>query len=79
MTRCYQKHHAAIDPAHAEAIEREMLASAGSNGKVKSDPNTRTDREAKSPSTLSSKGADSGSPGRTRTYNPAVNSRMLYH
>ncbi|MEM9666240.1 MAG: hypothetical protein AAF970_14985, partial [Bacteroidota bacterium] len=24
-------------------------------------------------------GGRSGSPGRTRTYNPAVNSRMLYH
>jgi len=64
MTRRYQKHHAAMDPAHAQAIEREMLAGAGSSGKVNSNPNTRTDSEGKSPSTLSSKGADFGSPGR---------------
>ena len=79
MTRRYQKHHAAMDLAHAEAIERELLAAAGEKAGVKTNTNTRTDREAKSPSTLSSKGADFGSPGRTRTYNPAVNSRMLYH
>ena len=45
MTRRYQKHHAAMDPAHAEAIEREMLADAGFHGKVKSNPKLRTDRD----------------------------------